>query len=508
MTKVSVTIKIFLANVFIVFLFSNTACSQIKGKIIYSDSDIKVVKLWGTHQQRAYAYGYLCGSGMLDIYTNYIKPLFGGYYNAARNMITNGNDIVIDSIFHVEAQAMLDGLDAAGIAHPGFDKTDVLLANCFLDVFGFYDGENIGPGCSSLMNWGDATTNTALNGKSVISRHVDWDMNAALKRNQIIVVHIPEEADEQPWLLIGFAGQMSVLSGVNQSGNAAFMHAFSDCYTNATTGKKYKPIWFTMRKALEKKDFNNDLKNDVNDFRAAFEENKQGYAYASLVTCLSSSIHVEDSLIAMVAELAPAAPELTFRYNYDSDTIPGDNLYAANYGIKRNNAQHYCSRYWNIVNHLDSGTHITDEINWSLMRDYSNSGNRNIQFMQFVPENKMLKLSVANASGYAYQNTPYEFFTDTLFQIDNIGIQALSGNNNKVKMWYANQYLFVDAKSISGKVEKIILYNGLMQEVRKMANCGFSNPLQVHVGGLSKGAYFVKMLTAKEVYFHIVWVSE
>ncbi len=41
------------------------------------------------------------------------------------------------------------------------------------------------------MSWGDATIGTCLDGKSVISRHLDWTPDPAITENQAIVIHIP-----------------------------------------------------------------------------------------------------------------------------------------------------------------------------------------------------------------------------------------------------------------------------------------------------------------------------
>jgi hypothetical protein len=61
------------------------------------------------------------------------------------------------------------------------------------------------------------------------------------------------------------------------------------------------------------------------------------------------------------------------------------------------------------------------EKNWDIMLKQSSTcafgGTGNIQFMQFVPDDKMLKLSVhLNNGTQACENTPLIFDTDELFQ--------------------------------------------------------------------------------------------
>jgi hypothetical protein len=151
-------------------------------------------------------------------------------------------------------------MDSAGTNQADIDYIDVLVFNSFLDIAKLLGVtfRNSPMGCSSLMDWGDATSGTDLDGKSVISRHLDWDPASALVSNQIMAIHIPSEADEQPWLLIGFAGHIFALSGLNESGLSAFMNVLSDFYGNAQHNKAYEPIWLTIRKLLESTDFNND----------------------------------------------------------------------------------------------------------------------------------------------------------------------------------------------------------------------------------------------------------
>jgi len=118
-----------------------------------------------------------------------------------------------------------------------------------------------------------------------------------------------------------------------------------------------------------------------------------------------------------VAEVAPEEPYITFRTNSYNDTILGDNLYAANSEIKRNDSRHYCRRYINIMNHIGDGTGIGSQENWGLMKNYSNQGIINLQFMQFIPEWNQLKLSVYQDGTPAYQNDPVTYDVTELFSL-------------------------------------------------------------------------------------------
>ncbi|MFH2094385.1 MAG: T9SS type A sorting domain-containing protein, partial [Bacteroidota bacterium] len=136
--------------------------------------------------------------------------------------------------------------------------------------------------------------------------------------------------------------------------------------------------------------------------------------------------------VSIVAELAPQPPYLVFRSTEYPDTIPVQNLYAANYEIKRNNHNHYCSRYLGVVTGLDNGYKISAEKNWAIMRDYSNSGYSNIQFMQFVPEDRYFNLAVYRNGTPAYLTDSVRYYLDDLFTI--AGNQYY-GNNSGVKIY-------------------------------------------------------------------------
>lgn len=162
--------------------------------------NITVVKVWGTHYERGFATGYLLAGHIVDIYTNYIKPSFGSLLPTAKTIIQDGVHIAIDSIYQVEAKGMVAGIDSAGYDVSGMDYLDILVANSFLDLQGLtlFKDVKLDMGCSSLMDWGSATSGTDLDGKSVIARHLDWSHTAAVVNNQAMVIHIPSESDEQP----------------------------------------------------------------------------------------------------------------------------------------------------------------------------------------------------------------------------------------------------------------------------------------------------------------------
>ncbi|MCD4730696.1 MAG: PKD domain-containing protein, partial [Bacteroidales bacterium] len=212
-------------------------------------------------------------------------------------------------------------------------------------------------------------------------------------------------------------GEMAPASGINSSGLSIFANGINHNW-NYSTNAGYEPYAFTFRKALEAADYNLDGINNMLDIRDAISSNSQGYAWGSNFSASAPSTAIYDSLIAMVAEVCPEEPYITFRTNSYNDTLPGDNLYAANSEIKRHNLRLYCSRYLAIVDNIGDGTGISSQENWDLMKNYSNGGYANMQFMQYIPEWGQLNLSVYRDGTPAYMHDPVTYDVTEFFQLD------------------------------------------------------------------------------------------
>jgi len=409
----------FILIIFCFFCLSSAKSQQINGAIINDTNNIKIVKVWGTHYERGFAYGSLLGSQITQAFNNYLKPQFGSYFPTARNLVIAGQDLKFDSIFVVEAKAIIEGMDTAGTNTTSMDYVDLLVCNSFLDISKLMS-KKTKQGCSSLISWGGATSGTDLAGKSIISRHLDWQINSNLTNNQIICIHLPSESDEQEWLSVGFAGMFSVLSGFNQN-LGVFQHMMDDFSGSSYHGKGFEPIWFSLRKSIEKKDFNSDGKNNVQDVRSALIAQTQGYADGYIISAIAKSTETHDSLIAMIAEIAPRTPYLSFRYSNYADSIPGDNIYTANNQIARNNSMNFCQRYNSIEAAIGNGMNISSIKNWELMRDYSFLPS-NIQFMQYSAEFDLFRISVYRNNQPAYQNQFMTFSINDLFK-NNVGLE-------------------------------------------------------------------------------------
>lgn len=482
----------------ILFLFTKIANTQnIKGELISDSLNITIIKVWGTHYERGFAQGYLIGSKMIDIFENYIKPIFGQNLSTAKQFIANGEHIYIKDKYFDEAHGVEDGIIAAGYSKGSFDYLDVLAANSFLDYYGFLsktDKNNINLGCSSLISWGDATQNTSLFGSTVVTRYVDWSQNKSIIDNQVAVIHIPSETDEQPWIMMGFAGQISALSGANSYG-AAFMHALSDFSNTASLNCAYIPIWFAIREGLENIDFNNDSFNNTLDMISAITQNNNGFADGSIVSVAYENADNSDSLIAVIMEIANIKPYYTLRYSSYPDLIPSDNLYTANFQIARNNANHYCSRYYNVVNSIGQGIDIGDVDNWTILRDFSQGSVSSMQLMQYLPNSKIFKVAVTNTASYAYSNDSVVLNLFELFSSPN---NQKINSKTSISVFPNPFYDFFVIENFENQIFTIEIYN-LSGKMVYYQNTRSEQLIKVLISDLPLGVYIVRAITNSEV---------
>jgi hypothetical protein len=484
---------------FLILLLLISTCAGsysqvINGQIIADTSNLTVVKLWGNHYERGFAYGYLLSSKIMQVWNNVVVPTYGALLPLASSIVNNPADFRIDSIYVVEAKAMVDGLGAAGVDTSTISYKDVFVVNFMTDLSGFakyksFDTQN----CSSLMDWGAATTGTDLNGHSVIAHFLDSDVQpSSILLNQVMVVHIPSETNEQPWLFTGIAGQMVASQAINNSGLSAFLNTV-DSFT-AQNNKAYEPLTLTIRKAIESLDYNNDGLTNVNDMVDAINSNTNGFAHGYIVSSLAPSTAGPDSLIAIVAELAPATPYITYRNIVYSDTLTGDNLYAANNMIKRNDARQYCSRYWKVSSEIDTaynGQNIGSLDNWNIMKTKSTQST-NLQFMQFIPENRIFNVAVSDHYHHAYQKPFITFYLDDLFAP--AGINELKYSNKQVLTIYpnpANDELQLELAN-STSLQKFEISDLLGRIIFKST---IDKKATVNISGLANGVYLIKLFS-------------
>lgn len=492
-------------------LIFNTSKAQ-NGEVISEENGVTVLKVWGTHAERGYAQGYFLAEQIGDLWGNYLR--YNHYLNnyaQAKSILTTAGNFNIPQEYITEAQYVMQGVADAGVDVTGLDEWDLLLMSSFLDIDGILGGSknSDGPGCSTLISWGDATTGSSLNGKSIATRHTDWGAYTGIIGNDVIVIHIPSETDEQPWVNVGYAGIIAPLSGMNQGGLGVFgqilLSSGSD-HGQGTTGQGYEPTWFTIRKALEKADYNGDGQNDINDIKDASLSNTNGYADGFIYTSVAKATVNDDEKVAMITEMAAESPYMTHRTNAFADQIPGDNLYSANDQIKRNNNLDYCIRYNSVKNNIGTGTNWEPQTHWDFMTDYSNSWTLmawdNIQMMQYIPEEQILKYAGYTGTTQAHNAAILTLDLDTIFPQINTKIESKDRTEIMVYPNPTNESFKIKADKI--KQIKILNTNGQLVNTYHYKNV---NSAQIDSSFLTQGIYLVEIKTEKGAFTRQVIIN-
>jgi len=375
--------------------------------------DKKVLKVWGTHYERGYATGWLMGNEIMEIAVDYvIESVFfnsAALYYSTRAFFDCNYSVEVK--YENEAQGIIDGMYDSGvelyiqILDKDIDITDLFMANSIVDlsVLSRFDIPPGFFGCSSMSSWGESTWNDPeLNGQLVITRNMDWFVHPVLLDNHLLVVQIPAEADEVPWISFTFPGMLGALSAINANNLATFMNVGNINNYNDTSD--LHPIFFSIRNGIESSDYNEDGFNSIEDIVSAIEDQLH----------LSGSIvHAAQNDLGMVIETNNISGTLT-RTVEDNTVISGDNLVATNH-FRMLYQPVYCYRYENFADSLSANSQVDIDRSWDVTTGAGGVWN-NLHTIQFVPVLDVAKWSAATSGNPAYTLEPTIFVLDELFE--------------------------------------------------------------------------------------------
>jgi hypothetical protein len=388
--------------------------------------------LWlgsGSDWENGFFYGWLLGHKIKPVFENYVIPsAFGGAagYNQARQIFDQ--HFVVDDMYIEIAQGMISGMEMADIdlystvLNDDLNYKDILIANSIPDFTAFAEKWHYnGPGCSNLTSWGDATINAPeLNGETVINRNLDWENNPHLIDNALIIIWVNGDPGKQSFVTFGFSGLIGALSGINEQGVATFQNMGN--YYSFPAGTGFYPINLAQRNGLEALDYNDDGVSSPCDISDAVRAHNLASTYI---------IHS-----AGPSYLEPAAEVLeihnahgyAIRTKADNPEFFGDNLVATNH-FRLLKPPSSCYRYSRISDSLETSNKLNLNRNWNVLK--AAGVNTNLQTIQFVPTQNIIRFSFAEIGTPAYLIEPTEVWMDTLFSMFNVGINEvdLSGKN-------------------------------------------------------------------------------
>jgi hypothetical protein len=423
-----------------------------------------VLHVWGTHYERGYATGYLMGTNIMNVFSNYFYTSIAHSNPATYNNLHQyfQDHFVIDSRYQYEAQGMIDGILAAGVSpyHSGIGRdlyvSDLLFVTAVVDIYALARNPEWEMGCSSLSSWGQATTaDPFLQGGVVVTRLLDWSPNSSLIANPVLIVHIPTEPDERKWMSFTYPGMFGALSAITDNGAAAFLNMGNIHPQLNETG--LTPVLLDIRSGLERIDYNGDGIQNTED----------------LFSSLLDGNHISGTIIHNVQEWPDSCRTAIIetnnsgtvrRLHNQNSGLNGDNLAATNHFRLLNNPV-YCARYNRIIDSLSVSPIVNPARQWKLLQG-AGGVSSNLMMMQYEPTTGNILWSVAIPSHPAYTQTPLELNTSTLFVIptgvndENLPPAAIAlklypnplHNGDKLRLSCSKQIFAVEVYNLRGQL--------------------------------------------------------
>ncbi|MFH1049491.1 MAG: T9SS type A sorting domain-containing protein [bacterium] len=469
--------KILIIFLFELLLGANLTSQEIKGDTSSID-DIKIIKVWGTHQERGFAYGYLLAGQIVDLIDNYLfAEVFYNdlqmYENNIQLLKTNFN---FDEKYLIEARAIIDGMIAAGYGSelqqlfkrvP--DVNDMIFVNTIVE-FAYL-------GCSSLALWGEKTQYNNVDAVLIYTRNLDWTKSNVLIRNQLITVHIPEESDEQPWISFGFPGLFGILSGINQSGVGAFLH-LGNIGSFAKTSGFFHPIFLSIRNGIESKDFDGNQNCNTSDVEQSIKEKQTAGGF--IVNVVGKRANSDSVIVVEVNNFDGC----TMRTSSENTTLSGSVIASTNH-FRKLYPPVDCYRYDNIESIL-KGTNekVNDSDSWQILTDAAGVPNA-LQTIQYLPDYGLIKLAVANITTPSHQREAHQLYLNELTSIDD----SYKKFDKEKIILYPNPMddkLYIESQNL---IKNITVYNFLGQIL--MSKRVNAYKCETDLNNILPGLYFI-----------------
>lgn len=372
-----------------------------------------VLKVWGTHYERGYAHGYLLSAQIMTVFQDYYYTMMAfsdpQHYDTLWSYYQE--HFSIDPRFEAEFNGMIAGMyDAGHLYHPGLGRNltaeDLQLANAVVDMSQIREGSPLDLGCASLASWGISTEQDLnLAGASVITRFLDWSQNSALIANPLLIVHYPSEPDEIRWASFTYPGFIGALSAVTENHSFASLNMANDHTVTDPDG--LQPVLLSVRRGLERTDWNSDGVYDSDDL----------YASVSAANSLSGTLiqNLAERNGYFHASVIETNNTNTVRRLYNqSGNLPGRHIAATNH-FRILTSGTCCTRYYNIQDSLYTDPNISAKRQWRVLSGAAGMEN-NLMAIQYIPTTGYILWSTATLSAPAYSLPGLVLDTATLFQ--------------------------------------------------------------------------------------------
>lgn len=193
--------------------------------VVEEHDGLRVLRLWGSAEQRGYAHGWLLANDICEI----MRKEFAARFAAAPQLLAEARRalprlIAYPETIDRELAALWRGVTARGADRDmpelgrEFDEVDLRVANA-LDVFGLM-------GCSSFTVWGDR----AQGGGVLTARNFDWPLTGEhMLDGTLLIVQVPDDGETKGWASasVAWPGYVGSVTGISASGVATFLHVGS-----------------------------------------------------------------------------------------------------------------------------------------------------------------------------------------------------------------------------------------------------------------------------------------
>ena len=234
--------KVFNLSLFAILVICTTqSFAQVNGEIIERELNeyrygYSIVRLYGSHYEMGYAYGYLFADDIANA-VDEAKDLVEdwGYTWTMVLMLVN------DYIFKPDCiEDEFDGI-VAGVSDslPTADITadDIKVMNCFGDLAYYL--------CRSISSWGSTVAGSEFT--TISTRRLDYgDMGLDAQYHHVIAIFEPDDSSPS-WINFAWPGYITCVTGLNEFGTVASLH---DYYESGSYPSNPMPRVVACRYAL------------------------------------------------------------------------------------------------------------------------------------------------------------------------------------------------------------------------------------------------------------------
>jgi uncharacterized protein (DUF2141 family) len=182
----------------------------------------KVLHLWGTSEERAYAHGYLTGAQIMD-WLNYVAVEYfaGSVSDYEGRVLEKQTQYTWPKEVEAELDAMLKGMQDSDT-----DLYSDLLGRLITrnDLYALQDWGDWW--CSGASVWGKWTQNKELNGELIQGKNMDGetDLRKITVNDLLIFANEPADSARAKWIGLNWPGFIGEYNGMNQYGVTAVTH--------------------------------------------------------------------------------------------------------------------------------------------------------------------------------------------------------------------------------------------------------------------------------------------